>query len=352
MQPWLAGAGVIAASMAAAYVLHALLFRLGHRVARRTASLVDDLVLTRAERPGRAVLMTLAVLAVLPMLPLPAGWAVEALRFAGLFLIAALGWAIISLSHVVTDWATLRYDLTQPDNVLARQVHTRVQMLRRVVVAVVGIITVLLMLMTFPTMREVGLSLFASAGIAGLVIGMAARPALSNLIAGIQLALTGPVRIGDFVVVEGESGTVEEITATYVVIRLWDQRRLVVPLSTFIEKPFQNWTRAAPELLGSVMVYLDHSIPIDEVRRQVLRILDASPLWDRRVGNLQMTEFKEQSVELRALVSAASAGDLWDLRCHLREELLKVLQQQFPQSLPRLRAELATAKAEQQRAAE
>lgn len=343
MQPWLVGLGVIAAALVAAYVVHALLFRVGRRIAERTASVVDDLVLKRAERPGRVVLMIIAVLAVLPLVPAPGAVVTEAMRFAGLILIAALGWTIISLSHVLTDWVALRYDLAEADNVLARQVHTRVQMLRRVLVAVVGIITVLLMVMTFPTMREVGLSLFASAGIAGLIIGMAARPALSNLIAGIQLALTGPVRIGDFVVVEGETGTVEEITATYVVIRAWDQRRLVVPLSTFIEKPFQNWTRAAPELLGSVMIHLDHTVPVDEVRSHVMRILEASPLWDHRVGNLQVTDLKEQAVELRALVSAANAGDLWNLRCHLREELLRVLQQQYPHALPRLRAELASA---------
>jgi small-conductance mechanosensitive channel len=203
-----------------------------------------------------------------------------------------------------------------------------------------GFLTFAAILMTIPSVRQYGVSLFASAGVAGLAIGLAARPVLSNLIAGVQLAITQPVRLGDEVLMEGEFGTVEEIQTTYVVIRLWDWRRLVVPLSYFMEKPFQNWTRQSSSILGSVFWYLDYSTPVDAVRAKFLELLKESKHWDGQVGNLSVTNTKEQTIEVRGLMSAASSGDSSDLRNEMREKLISWLQQAYPQALPRSRIEV------------
>jgi small-conductance mechanosensitive channel len=194
--------------------------------------------------------------------------------------------------------------------------------------------------MSFPSIRQIGASLLASAGLAGLVIGLAARPVIANLLAGIQLALSGPMRLDDVVIIEGEWGRIEEITTTYIVVRIWDLRRLVVPLSYFIEKPFQNWTRSSSDLLGTVFLYTDYTVPVDEVRKELLRILDGAELWDRKVANLQVTDAKERTLELRALMSASDSGKAWDLRCQVREALVGFLQRNYPQSLPKVRAEV------------
>jgi small-conductance mechanosensitive channel len=201
------------------------------------------------------------------------------------------------------------------------------------------VITVGFMLMTFPEIRRLGLSLFASAGIAGLVIGMAARPALSNLIAGLQIALTEPIRIDDVVIVEGEWGRIEEIGTTYVVVKIWDLRRMVVPLSYFIEKPFQNWTRVSADILGSVFLYTDYTVPVEALREELTRILKSTQLWDGTVNVLQLSDAREHTVEVRALMSARNSSDQWDLRCFVRERLIAFLQKNYPEALPRTRAE-------------
>jgi small-conductance mechanosensitive channel len=194
--------------------------------------------------------------------------------------------------------------------------------------------------MTFESVRQYGVSLFASAGAAGLIVGLAARPILSNLIGGVQLAITQPIRIDDAVIVENEFGWIEEITSTYVVIRLWDWRRLVVPLSYFIEKPFQNWTREGSALIGTVFLYLDYWVPIDALRKKAEEIVNQSKLWDGRVVNLQVSDAKESTIEVRVLVSARSAPAAWDLRCEVREKLIAFLRQDHPDALPRTRTEV------------
>jgi small-conductance mechanosensitive channel len=188
-------------------------------------------------------------------------------------------------------------------------------------------------------------SLFASAGVAGIVAGLAARPVLSNLFAGVQLAMTQPIRIDDSVVVENEWGTIEEITSTYVVVRLWDWRRMIVPLTYFIEKPFQNWTRETSALIGSAFIYVDYHAPVEAVREKLNEIVKQSKLWDGRVVNLQVTDAKEGTIELRCLMSANSASHAFDLRCEVREKLVDFLQKQYPAALPRQRAEVAMAEA-------
>jgi hypothetical protein len=223
---------------------------------------------------------------------------------------------------------------------LSRKILTQVRLLRRTVVFGLGFLTLAAILMTIPAVRQYGVSLFASAGVAGLAVGLAARPVLSNLIAGVQLAVTQPVRLGDEVLVEGEFGTVEEIQTTYVVIRLWDLRRMVVPLSYFMEKPFQNWTRQSTSIIGAVHWYLDYATPVAAVRARFLELLKESKLWNGDVAALQVTDAKEGTVEVRGLMSAASSGAAFDLRCEVREKLIAWLQETYPHALPRGRIEV------------
>jgi small-conductance mechanosensitive channel len=255
-------------------------------------------------------------------------------------LIVSLAWLALSLTEVVDDIVSDRYKLDVADNLVARQIHTQIRVLRRIFIVVLSIVTLSIILMTFPSIRQVGTTIFASAGVAGIVIGMAARPTLSSLIAGVQIALTGPIRIDDVVIVENEWGWIEEISTTFVVVRIWDLRRLVLPLSYFIEHPFQNWTRQTADILGTVYIYTDYSVPVEDLRQQLRRILESSELWDTKVCGVQVTNATEHTMEVRALMSASNSGRAWDLRCYVREKMIEFLQQKYPECLPRTRAEL------------
>ncbi|WP_242164153.1 mechanosensitive ion channel domain-containing protein [Lysobacter sp. M15] len=227
------------------------------------------------------------------------------------------------------------------DNLAARRVQTQTRVIAGVIQGALILVGVSLALMTFPAIRQIGATLLASAGIIGLVAGIAARPVFGNLIAGLQIALAQPIRLDDVVIVEGEWGRIEEITSTYVVVRVWDERRLIVPLQWFIEHPFQNWTRTSAQLLGTAFLWLDYRTPMAEVRAELQRICNDDPRWDGRVCVAQVTETTERSIEVRLLVSARNSGDLFDLRCALRERMLEFLNTRHPQALPRLRADLA-----------
>ncbi|MEQ9638914.1 MAG: mechanosensitive ion channel family protein [Alphaproteobacteria bacterium] len=338
--PWLIWGASLVAVVAMVTVAHLIVFAIAARATGRTDSVIDEALVRRGRRPTLWVVWLLVVLALLPKMPTDAATLDAVRRVVSVLLTGAIGWLAIALTGVIEDYVEARFDITQADNLTARQMHTRIRVLRRVAVAVIAVITVCLMLMSFPAVRQIGVSLFASAGIAGLVIGMAARPALSNLIAGLQIALTDPVRIDDVVIVEGEWGWIEEITSTYVVVRIWDLRRLIVPLSYFIENPFQNWTRRSADILGTVFLYADYRVPVAEVRQAFFDIVATSDLWDGKVKVFQVTNAGAESVELRALMSAGSAGQAWDLRCFVREELLAWLQANHPDSLPRMRVEL------------
>jgi small-conductance mechanosensitive channel len=232
-----------------------------------------------------------------------------------------------------------RYDITAADNLEARKVHTQVQVLSRTLYFIIALFAVASMLMMFEEVRRFGTSILASAGVVGIIIGFAAQRTIANLFAGFQLAVAQPIRLDDVVIVEGEWGRVEEITLTYVVIKIWDQRRLIVPLSHFIEKPFQNWTRVTSEILGSVFLFVDYTLPIEEVRAEVKRLVEAHPDWDKKFWNVQVTDATDRSVQLRVLVTAANSGNAWNLRCHLREKLIEFLQKHHPDKLPKVRAE-------------
>ena len=334
-------AGLAAGSVFLAVAAHRILFVLGKRLANRKGGPFYELLARHEERPTGLLLPLLALLAVVPWLPLAPGLLAHLTHVIGLSLIACFAWLAVAMLDVLEDFISHRHALELSDNLAARRVRTQVQVLRQIAVVVIVVITIAVMVMTFPNVRHLGESLFASAGLAALVAGLAARTTLSSLLAGVQIAFSQPIRLEDVVIVEGEWGWVEEITTTYVVVRIWDLRRLIVPLSYFIEKPFQNWTRRTADLLGTVFVYTDYNVPVDEIRGELHNILQASKMWDGKVWGLQVTNASERTLELRALMSAPNGPVAFDLRCYVREKLIAFLQQKYPQSLPRARAEVS-----------
>ncbi|WMJ73549.1 mechanosensitive ion channel [Cytophagaceae bacterium ABcell3] len=254
--------------------------------------------------------------------------------------IVIFSWIIIKLSYVLEDFIYVKYTIDIEDNMSRRRIRTQFQFIKKIFITIVCIIALSLILMTFERVREIGTSLLASAGVAGVIIGFAAQRTIANILAGFQIAFTQPIRIDDVVIVENEWGRIEEINLTYVVVKIWDLRRLVLPITYFIEKPFQNWTRNHSDILGSVFLYVDYSIPLEPLRQELKRVLDSSPLWDKKVWVLQVTNTTEKTMELRALMSAKDAPRAWDLRCYVREQLITFVQQNYPDSLPKVRAEL------------
>jgi small-conductance mechanosensitive channel len=343
-QDWLVSIGLLAAAAVIALVVHRLAFAIADRATRRTALTVDEALVGHIRQPSRVMAPLLAILLVGPRLPMPLDVREPLLHFVGLGLIAALAWGVISLTWIADDLVLARYDVKGRDNLAARSILTQISIIRRVVVIAVTLVALAIMLLTFPGAESLGASLLASVGVAGIVVGMAARPVLSNLLAGMQIALTQPMRLDDVVVIEGEWGRIEEITTTYVVVRIWDLRRLVIPLSRVIEQPFENWTRKTANLLGTVTLHADYAVPVDDVREELHRILKSSKLWDGQAWGLQVTDATDRTIVLRALVSAADSGALWDLRCLVRERLIAYLKSRHPRALPRLRTQPAGAR--------
>jgi small-conductance mechanosensitive channel len=251
-----------------------------------------------------------------------------------LMIICAAGWTVAMISDWRLRAAIARADISVPDNLAARSLRTRVSMLRRVSGIVIGVLTLSVALMSIPVAREIGLSLFASAGVAGIVIGIAAQPVLANLIAGLQIALTQPIRLEDAVVVEGEWGWVEDIGLFHVIIRLWDERRLVTPLTYFNQNAFQNWTRQSASIIGSVFWTVDYRAPLNEMRARLEELCHGHRLWDGRVCVLQVTAATGDRIEVRALASARNSPEAWDLRCDIREQMILWLQASAPEALP------------------
>lgn len=287
----------------------------------------------------RLGLVVLALIVALPVAPFDPNTAAWIARFLLIAIIAMIGWGALTALKIAADIYLLQFRIDTADNLLARKHYTQVRVLMRTLDVLIIVITVSAALMTFEPVRQYGVSLFASAGVAGLIAGLAARPVLSNLFAGVQLAMTQPIRLDDAVIVEGEWGTVEEITSTYVVVKNWDWRRLILPLTYFIEKPFQNWTRENSALIGVALLYVDYRAPVGAIRDKLSEIATASPDWDGQVANLQVTDCKDDTIELRCLVSAPSSGKAFNLRCEVREKLVDFLQRDHPEALPRRRAE-------------
>jgi small-conductance mechanosensitive channel len=339
---WLISLIVFVAALVVALFVHRLIFRILTRVVAERDLFWRALV-SRSERPTRFALIVLSGSVAAGVAPLSPGQASLVQHLVLVAVIALLGWLSGTALGI---WSTLylrRYQLDVEDNLLARKHTTQMRILQRAATTIIIVITVAAMLMTFDQVRQYGVSLLASAGAAGIVVGLALQPLLKNLVAGIQLAITQPIRIDDAVIVEGEWGNIEEITATYVVVRLWDWRRMVVPLSYFIEHVFQNWTREDSALIGTVMLYVDYTAPVADMRAKLEEIVKASPLWDRKVVNMQVTDFRTDTMEVRMLISANNAGRAFDIRCEVREKMIAWLQKEHPQALPRRRAEVDPA---------
>ncbi|WP_353472157.1 mechanosensitive ion channel family protein [Salipiger sp. H15] len=294
-------------------------------------------LVSRTRRPLRMGLVVFFLAIGVAVAPMGADWrdlAQHALLIAFIVLVA---WVIHTALNIWTTVHLRKFSLDAEDNTLARKHVTQSRILVRLAGWLILIVTVSAMLMTFPGVRQWGVSLLASAGAAGIVVGFAFQPVLKNLIAGIQLAITQPIRIDDAVIVEGEWGWIEEITGTYVVIKIWDWRRLIVPLSYFIEQPFQNWTRDGASLIGGVLLYLDHCADIQRIRDRMGEICRESELWDGNVCHLQVNDFRERVMEIRILASARNAPRTYDLRCEIREKLITFIQREMPEALPRTR---------------
>ncbi|WP_158827888.1 mechanosensitive ion channel family protein [Mucilaginibacter lacusdianchii] len=261
----------------------------------------------------------------------------------GILLTIAFATLLINGIRVLEDYVYNHYDLNKTDNLKERKIRTQLQFLRKLIVATIVFITICLILLSFESLRKIGTGLLTSVGIGGIIVGFAAQNSLGNLLAGFQIAFTQPMRIDDVLVVENEWGRVEDITLTYVVMRLWDQRRLILPISYFIQKPFQNWTRISADIVGAVYLYMDYSIPLTSLRTEFERLMAASPIWDGKVKALQMTDAKDNVVEIRLLISARNSSDAFDLRCYIRENMVTYIQQNYPDSLPKVRATFNTA---------
>jgi small-conductance mechanosensitive channel len=334
------GLAIPAAAVVAAWLLHLVAVRLTRTLGQAPDEHVREAAVRLGRRPLLAILVLLALRITVDALPIGDTFALWLGRGLQAATILATGWMLVRLTELFQVAVEDRYRTDVADNLAARKMHTKVRLLRRIVAALVLIIAVALALMSFPGVRQIGVSLFASAGIAGLVMGIAARSTFSNLIAGVQVALAEPFRLDDVVIVDGEWGRIEEIHLTYVVVRIWDDRRLVVPLARFIESSFQNWTRTTSQLLGTVYLHVDYRTDVGLVRAKLEEVVRDDDRWDGRAWALQVTDATDRTIELRALMSAADAGAAWELRCAVRERLLSFLQSEHPDWLPRLRAEL------------
>lgn len=335
--------GILVGAVICALIVQWLLFLFLRRLAAQRRSVIITSLVHHGRRFSRVILPLLALLTALPATSLPKPIMTPIQHAVGIGLIAVIAWLVILISEIVSDIIMARYKVDAADNLLARKVETQLSVLHRVVAVAVVLIALGVILMTFPAIHTIGTSLLASAGLAGLVIGVAMKPTISSLVAGIQIALTQPMRLEDVVIVEGEWGWIEEIRTTYVVVRIWDLRRLVVPLSYFIEHPFQNWTRTSADLLGTVMLWVDYTVPVGEIREELQRIAKTTKLWKGEVCVLQVTDANERAMQIRALVDARDSGGAWDLRCYVREKLIDFLQRRYPQSLPRLRGDFETS---------
>jgi small-conductance mechanosensitive channel len=329
---------LIIAGLVAASLCRFVVRRLRHLV--RRWGTIPPMVVARCEGPSGALIILFVLGLVLPFCPFTDARS----SLIGHLLLAAsvlvVGWSVINTMDLFADLYLTRVRTDVEDNLLARKHLTQIGILRGAMRTLIVMLTLGFALMTSAAVRQYGVSLFASAGAAGIVVGLAARPLLSNLLAGIQIAITQPIRLEDAVVVDGEWGWIERIGSTYVVIRIWDLRRLIVPLSYFITQPFQNWTHQSADLMGSVMLNVDYSVPVDAVRAQLQALVKDNPKWDGKVAGVQVTDLPENMVQLRLLVSARGSGLLFDLRCDVREGIIAWLMQEYPGSLPRQRTEV------------
>ena len=336
---WLDAAITVAIAVAVALAIHWAALGIARRAARHTATTNDDAMIAHVSQPSRWLLVGFALSAVVPGIPLSPHLSAIWHQIVALAIPALIGWLAAGVLGGFNDIVQSRADITVADNLAARRRRTRAGILYRITLFVILLITFCMMLISIPSVRSIGVTLIASAGLAGLAVGAAAQPALKNLIAGIQMAFTEPIRIDDVVIIDGEWGRIEEIRLTYVVVKIWDERRLVVPVAKFLEDSFQNWTRETSQLLGTAFLRVDPTADVPRIRAKLEEVVKPNPKWDGRVCGLQVTETYVDHVELRCLVSAKNAGDAFDLRCDVREAMMAFLAKEMPGALPRWRSE-------------
>lgn len=339
---WLIALLLVAAALGVALGLHAV----GVSIVRRRLTGLDTFwrsLLVRSQGPARLALIVAALAWAAHVAPISDGYETNLRRLLFMTFVGLLGWTAIMAVEISGSLYLRRLQLNVADNLQARKHLTQMRILQRSADTLIIVVSVGVALVAVPGVRQLGVSLLAAGGAAGIIVGLALQPILSNMMAGVQIAFAQPIRIDDAVKVEGQFGHVEEITGTYVVIKLWDLRRLVVPLKYFLEKPFENWTRQTSELIGEVELQVDYRVPIAALREELVRILGASDVWDKRVGKLQVTGALENTMVVRALLSAANAGQLADLRFSVREQMITFLQQAYPDALPRKGVEFASA---------
>lgn len=261
----------------------------------------------------------------------------SAITFKNSLFIACSAWILIELVHIFKARLLKRYDITKEDNLESRKLHTQINLIEKVIIFLIILTAVGLILMSIESIKKIGIGIFASAGVVSVFLGLYAQKIAGSLLAGIQIAITQPFRIDDAVVVENEWGWIEEINLTYIVVRIWDKRRLVLPTTYFLDKPFQNWTRTSADILGTVFIYTDYMISFEALRKELTRLLNSCELWDKKVNVLQVTDSKETTLEIRILVSAKNSPTAWDLRVYIREKMIEYIQKNYPESLPRTR---------------
>lgn len=327
---------VVAAAAGAviALAVHTALYRLSARIAKASRSQADDILINRLARPTRWSFVALGVIIAARETPaLAAAWE----KVAGFVMPVLIGWIALAILRTFVETMYLRYDISVEDNRNARRRRTRLGIISRIISFGIVFLTISLMLLSIPGVAKIGVTLMASAGLAALAVGAAAQPALKALIAGLQMALTEPISIDDVVIIDGEWGRIEDIRTTYVVVRVWDDRRLVVPTTRFLEDTFQNWTKSTAQLLGFVMIYLDPAADIGPIRDEYTRQITSHRLWDKRAQILQVTDHRADAMEVRLLLSAKDGPTLFDLRCEIRESMLDWIRRNQPEALVRSR---------------
>lgn len=335
---WAVSFVILVSAVVVAWVLHAALLATLRRLLPGRRPYLRN-ILDATKNPTRLALLVLAFAVALPAAPLDLDTRNLLARLLALATICLFGWIALAVLQIAANLYLLNFRIDVEDNLSARKHITQVRVMVRVLDTVIILLTLGFALMTFDAVRQYGVSLFASAGVAGVVFGLAAQPVLSNLIAGVQLAITQPIRLEDAVTVQNEYGWIEEITATYVVIRLWDLRRLIVPLNYFIQQPFYNWTRQAAANIGTVLLYLDYTAPVDAIRQKAVELIKQATIGGGNILNVQVTNARPDSIEVRVLLSAHSAASTSDLCAEMREKLIGFLQREHPEALPRRRTQ-------------
>jgi small-conductance mechanosensitive channel len=338
---WTIGIAILLLAVLLSSFATRILVKLVGRFHRRQASGTPPVlrIVARIRRPTQFLVLLASAAFVLPLTDLPPHWLSVAQKTVGVAWFLALGWLLVAVVYCFEDFLLLRFDVSVADNLRARRARTQVQLVRRMVIALIVLVDAGLVLSVFRDSQiwHYGAGLLASAGLASLVLATAAKSSASNLMAGMQIALTEPIRLDDVVIVDGEWGRIEEIATTYVVVAIWDQRRLIVPLSYFIENSFQNWTRSSAELLGYPYLYVDYSVPLEALRKEFVRVLDSTPLWDKRVSVLQVTDLSSSMMQIRCLFSVRNSSDQWDLSCLVREKMVEFIRANYPEAFPRTR---------------